>query len=186
VRPSGETARFDEYAAAKIPALRRLAFALCQDWHSADDLVQVTLTRLCVHWVKVAAADRPDAYVRSMLVREFARQRRTPWARRVSVAEQLPEIAASAADLEGLLDLRAAVASLPPRQRAVLVLRFFCDLSVEESAGVLGCTPGTVKSQTAKALATLRRTLDPASAPGDDLRPGVQNRRAARKVHDRA
>jgi RNA polymerase sigma-70 factor (sigma-E family) len=186
VTAAGETPGFDEYAAARIPALRRLALVLCQDWHAADDLVQVTLTRLCVHWSKVAAAEHPDAYVRSMLVREFVRQRRSPWARRVSVAQQLPEGAASAADLEGLFDLRAAVAGLPPRQRAVLVLRFFCDLSVEESAGVLGCTPGTVKSQTAKALATLRRTLDPASASGDDLRPAAENGRSPRKVHGRA
>ena len=72
---------------------------------------------------------------------------------------QLPQIRAPAADLDALLDLQAAMTALAPRQRAVLVLRFYCDLDVTQTAQALDCAPGTVKSQTAKALATLRRTL---------------------------
>jgi DNA-directed RNA polymerase specialized sigma24 family protein len=77
----------------------------------------------------------------------------------VSVTDQLPEIRAPVADLDTLLDLQAAVTALAPRQRAVLVLRYYCDLDVTQTAQALGCAPGTIKSQTAKALATLRRTL---------------------------
>ena len=106
-----------------------------------------------------AAADSTDAYVRAILVREFARGRRTAWARRVNVTDRPPEIRAPAADLDTLLDLQAAVTALAPRQRAVLVLRYYCDLDVTQTAQALGCTPGTIKSQTAKALATLRRAL---------------------------
>jgi RNA polymerase sigma-70 factor (sigma-E family) len=150
---------FAEYAAASIPSLRRLALLLCRNWHDADDLVQATLAKLCQHWYRAAAADSTDAYVRAILVREFVRGRRTGWARRVSVTGQPPQIRAPAADLDTLLDLQAAMTALAPRQRAVLVLRYYCDLDVTQTAQVLGCAPGTVKSQTAKALATLRRTL---------------------------
>jgi RNA polymerase sigma-70 factor (sigma-E family) len=152
-------AAFADYAEARIPSLRRLALVLCQHREAADDLVQVTLAKLCVHWAKAAAAQHPDAYVRTMLVREFVRERRTVWASRVSLTDRPPEMTPAPADLEGFLDLQAAVAALPPRQRAVLVLRFYCDLSVDDSAQVLGCSTGTVKSQTAKALANLRRVL---------------------------
>ncbi len=155
--PHGD--EFAEYAAASIPSLRRLALLLCRNWHDADDLVQAALSKVCQHWYRAAAADSTDAYVRAILVREFVRGRRTAWARRVSVTGQPPEIRASAADLDTLLDLQAAMTALAPRQRAVLVLRYYCDLDVTQTAEALGCAPGTVKSQTAKALATLRRTL---------------------------
>ena len=144
---------FAEYAAASIPSLRRLALLLCRNWHDADDLVQAALSKLCQHWYRAAAADSTDAYVRAILVREFVRGRRTGWARRVSVTDQPPQIRAPAADLDTLLDLQAAMTALAPRQRAVLVLRYYCDLDVTQTAQVLGCAPGTVKSQTAKALA---------------------------------
>jgi RNA polymerase sigma-70 factor (sigma-E family) len=150
---------FAEYAAASIPSLRRLALLLSRNWHDADDLVQAALSKLCQHWYRAAAADSTDAYVRAILVREFVRGQRTAWARRVSVTDQPPEIRAPAADLDTLLDLQAALTDLAPRQRAVLVLRYYCDLDVAQTAQALGCAPGTVKSQTAKALATLRRTL---------------------------
>jgi RNA polymerase sigma-70 factor (sigma-E family) len=150
---------FTEYVTLRIPVLRRLALLLCRDWHSADDLVQATLTKLCLHWAKAAAADSTDAYVRAMLIREFMRESRSGWARRVTVSDAPPELPPAAADLDGLLDLQAAVSALPPRQRAALVLRFYCDLSVDQAAEALGCTAGTVKSQTSKAIATLRRKL---------------------------
>ena len=168
------TAHGDEfagYAAASIPSLRRLALLLCRNWHDADDLVQAALAKLCQHWHRAAAADNTDAYVRAILVREFVRGRRTAWSRRVSVTDQPPQIRAPAADLDALLDLQAAMAALAPRQRAVLVLRYYCDLDVAQAAEVLGCAPGTIKSQTAKALATLRRTLAHSSEPATTRRP---------------
>jgi RNA polymerase sigma-70 factor (sigma-E family) len=164
---------FADFMSARLPSLRRLAVLLCQDWHRADDLVQVTLTKLYVHWARAAGADSTDAYVRGMLVREFLSERRTGWSRRVRLTDQLPEAASlQHADHDVLLDLQAAVAALPPRQRAILVLRFYCDLNVEQSAQVLGCTAGTVKSQTAKAVTSLRRALgnDPEAGEVPELR----------------
>lgn len=161
--------QFADYVAARLPSLRRLAFVLCQDWHRADDIVQAAITRLYVHWPRARAADNTDAYVRAIVVREFLSERRSSWSRRVTLSGELPgsaaERAADSTDPDTGLDLAAALAGLPPRQRTTLVLRFYCDLSVEESARVLGCTPGTVKSQTAKALDALRRTLGPDAAP---------------------
>ena len=154
-------ADFAEYVAARMMSLRRLAYLLCQDWHQADDVVQSAITKLYVHWVRASAADNVDAYVRGIVVREFLHERRTAWARRVSLPGQMPDSSAVTADLDASLDLKTAIAGLPPRQRATLVLRFYCDLSVDQAAQALGCSPGTVKSQTAKALTTLRRWLDP-------------------------
>jgi RNA polymerase sigma-70 factor (sigma-E family) len=150
---------FTDYVSARLPSLRRLAFVLCQDWHAADDLVQAALTKTYLHWGRAAGAENTDAYVHATLVREFVRERRTAWARRVSPTDHLPEARVPLPDRDGLLDLQDAVAGLPPRQRAVLVLRFYCDMNVEHSAELLGCTPGTIKSQTSKALGSLRRAL---------------------------
>jgi RNA polymerase sigma-70 factor (sigma-E family) len=167
--PQGDD--FGAYAAASIPSLRRLALLLCRNWHDADDLVQAALSKLCQHWHRAAAADSTDAYVRAILVREFVRGRRTAWARRVRVTDNPPEIRAPVADLDALLDLQAAMTVLAPRQRAVLVLRYYCDLDVTQTAQALGCTPGTIKSQTAKALSTLRRTLAHSPEPATTIRP---------------
>jgi RNA polymerase sigma factor (sigma-70 family) len=121
-----------------------------------------------------------------MLVREFLNERHTGWARRVRLTNQPPEAASPHLDHDVSLDLQTAVAALPPRQRAVLVLRFYCDLNVEQSAQVLGCTAGTVKSQTAKALERLRRALD--RAPEADGVSGLrgQAHRPRGKVADNA
>src|ERR1700728_1986366 len=145
---------FAAYAAASIPSLRRLALLLCRNWHDADDLVQAALSKLCQHGYRAAAADSTDAYVRGILVREFVRGRRTAWARRVRVTDQPPEIRAPGAELG-----------------AVLVLRYYCDLDVTQTAQALGCTPGTIKSQTAKALSTLRRTLAHSPEPATTAQP---------------
>jgi RNA polymerase sigma factor (sigma-70 family) len=124
---------FAQYVSAYLPTLRRLALLLCQDIHRGDDLVQGAITKLYIHWDKAAAADNIDAYARAILVREFIHDRRASWARRVTLTERPPETAAPAADRDGALDVRAAVAALPPRQRAALVLRYFCDLTIEQA-----------------------------------------------------
>lgn len=157
-------AEFTEYVQARLAWLRRVAYLLCQDWDRADDLVQAAVTRLYVHWGQARSADRIDGYVRGILVREFLGVRRSAWARRVVLAGPVPDSAVLTDDRDVALDLRGALARLPPRQRATLVLRFYCDLSVDQAAQVLGCAPGTVKSQTAKGLGALRRLLGPASA----------------------
>lgn len=176
-------AEFADYVATRMASLRRLAILLCHDWHRADDLVQASITRLYVHWAKARAADNIDAYVRAILVREFLTERGSSWVRRVSLISQVPDgPAASGPDSESSLDMRAAIASLPPRQRAVLVLRFYCDLPVDQAARVLGCAPGTVKSQTAKALSTLRVVLGPGADPADPHPPWAGPPAAGRRT----
>jgi len=162
--------------AAREASLRRLAILLCQDWHRADDLVQAAITKLYVHWPKAKAADSIDAYVRAIVVREFLEERRSSWVRRVILTSQLPDRFAAGTDQEASLDMQAALAGLPPRQRATLILRFYSDLSVEQTAQVLGCTPGTVKSQTAKALTSLRIALGPNADTADANSPVVARR----------
>ena len=164
---SRRDAEYCEYVTARLSSLRRLAAVLCGDWQRADDLVQAALTKLYVHWGRVRAADHPDAYARTVLVHEFIRERRSLWVRRVSLVGRMSDSPVPAADHDLVLDLRTAVAALPARQRATLVLRFYCDLNVEQCAAVLGCSPGTVKSQTARALQTVRRAL----GPGHDADP---------------
>ena len=110
----GRDAEYTKYVAARLSSLRRLAGVLCQDWQRADDLVQATLTRLYVHWGRVAAATHPDAYARAVLVREFTHERRSVWVRRVSLSGRVTDSPAAAVDHDAVLDLRAAVAALPP------------------------------------------------------------------------
>jgi RNA polymerase sigma-70 factor (sigma-E family) len=168
---------YTDYVSTRMTSLRRVAYLLCQDWARADDLVQATITQLYVHWARARAADHIDAYARTILVREFLTERRSAWARRVNLDGRVPEMPSHAPDHDAALDLRAALAKVPPRQRATLVLRFYCDLNVEQAARVLGCSAGTVKSQTSKGLEALRQALLP---PGGDRPPGAGGTGTAR------
>jgi DNA-directed RNA polymerase specialized sigma24 family protein len=116
-----------------------VAYLLCQDWDRADDLVQAAVTRLYVHRGQARSADQIDGYVRGILVREFLGARRSEWARRVVLAGGIPDAAGFVQDRDVALDLRGALAKLPPRQRATLVLRFYCDLSIDQIAGAWRC-----------------------------------------------
>lgn len=178
---SARDAEFTEYVQARLGWLRRVAYLLCQDWHRADDLVQAVVTRLYVRWGQARSADQIDGYVRAMLVREFLAERRSGWSRRVTLARRVPDAPGPALDFDTALDMRSALVLLPPRQRATLVLRFYCDLTVDQAAQALGCSPGTVKSQTAKGLAALGRLLEPDGAPGPGRRsPASPTPRPAR------
>nr|BFE64017.1 SigE family RNA polymerase sigma factor [Dactylosporangium thailandense] len=150
---------FVEYVRARMPVLRRLAYRLCGQWAAADDLVQECLVALYRHWRKAAAAESVDAYVRAILVHAYLAERRRPWARRVQPAAEVPVPAMSAPGIEDRVDVRAALGRLTRGQRAVLVLRYWEDLDVAQTAAALGCSPGTVKSQTSYAMAALRRLL---------------------------
>jgi RNA polymerase sigma-70 factor (sigma-E family) len=156
---------FAEYVAGALPRLRRVAYLLCQDWHRADDLTQSALTRLYVHWHRAEAMENLDAYVGAILLNTYLSEQRTFWWKRTRVRPEPIERppaseSADAARVEELLDLQAALRTLAPRRRAVVVLRFCCDFSVEQTAKILGCSNGTVKSQTARALTQLRGVLD--------------------------
>jgi RNA polymerase sigma-70 factor (sigma-E family) len=164
-------AEYTEYVQSRLPWLRRVAYLLCQDWQSADDLVQSAITRLYTHWGRARDTASIDAYTRTIMVRVFVSERRSAWARRVTLFAEHYDLPAAHYDLpaaqhdhDARLDVRAALAALPPRQRATLVLRFYCDLPVEAAARELGCSAGTVKSQTAKGLEALRRALGPIMA----------------------
>jgi RNA polymerase sigma-70 factor (sigma-E family) len=154
--------QYTAYVAARLLWLQRVAYLLCQDWDRADDLVQVALTRLYVKWHRAGSVENVDGYARTVLVRVFLAEQRTGWWRRVSAVRELPEPSPDFADHDSDLDLRAALRALAPRQRAAVVLRFYCDLSVEQTAEVLNCSAGTVKSQTSRGLAALRQALLPA------------------------
>lgn len=171
MRTTGRDEEFTRYVTARMPWLRRVAFLLCQDWHRADDLVQTAITRLYVHWRRASAADNVDGYARTVLVRVFLAEQRGGWRQRVRLVERTPDEAVPPADHATDVDLRAALAALAPRQRAAVVLRYYCDMSVEQTADVLNCSTGTVKSQTARGLDALRRTLVPEPNLAERERP---------------
>jgi RNA polymerase sigma-70 factor (sigma-E family) len=154
---------YREYVAGNLERLRRTAFLLCGDWHTADDLASTVLVKLYRHWRRAARFEHLDAYVRRMLMTAWLDERRRPW-RREAATEALPETRGSSPDVDQRLAVVALLRSLPPRRRAVLVLRYFCDLSVEETAEAMGCSAGTVKSQTARALESLRAALSEGEA----------------------
>jgi RNA polymerase sigma-70 factor (sigma-E family) len=133
-----------------------MAYLLCSDRHQADDIVQATLTSLYVHWRRASAADNLDAYVHRILLRRYLDERRRRWSR-VLLGDALPDLPAPATGgVEDRDTLVTALRALPKGQRAVIVLRFLEDLSVEATAEALGCSVGNVKSQTSRGLATLR------------------------------
>ncbi|GAA3780369.1 SigE family RNA polymerase sigma factor [Micromonospora maritima] len=149
---------YRQFVTARLEPLRVTAYLLCRDWHSADDLVSITLGKLYRHWRRVRAVENPDAYVRAVLTNVWLDERRRPWRRERATAD-LPDRADPAASDAAPADrahLLALLSQLPPRRRAVIVLRFWCDLSVEETAQALGVSAGTVKSQAARGLESLR------------------------------
>jgi RNA polymerase sigma-70 factor (sigma-E family) len=152
-----EEEEYREYVVARLDRLRRTAYLLCGDWHTADDLVSITLARLYRTWRRAKQMENLDAYVRAMLTNAFLDEGRRPW-RREEATTTLPEQAATSpypavVDRAALADLLTA---LPRRQRAIVVLRFYCDMSVAEVAQLLGVSEGTVKSQAARGLEILR------------------------------
>lgn len=152
-------AEFTEYATARAPWLRKVAYLLCGDWHRADDLVQTAITKLYMNWHRARQAWNLDGYARTILVNTFLAEQRARWRRSVVLRDTDSSSAAPQRDLDAALDLRAALAMLPPRQRSTVVLRYYCDLSVNEVAQEMGCSPGNVKSQTSRAIDALRRIL---------------------------
>jgi RNA polymerase sigma-70 factor (sigma-E family) len=156
---SDEDGEYVEYVGARLPALKRLAFLLCGDDHRADDLVQESLTKLYVRWHTAHKASNLDGYVRAIVVRTHIDNGRRPWSRVRLFGQPPDEGRPDSSGPEDRAVLRAALAGLPAGQRAVLVLRFLCDLPVAEVSELLGCSPGTVKSQTSHGLANLRQAL---------------------------
>jgi RNA polymerase sigma-70 factor (sigma-E family) len=160
---------FGAYAAARLPAVRRTAYLLCGDWHTADDLAQSALIKLYLHWRRVERSESLDAYVRTIVVRLWLDQTRTSRWRREHLVAAAPDGPAQAASSDDMALLRIALDRLTTSQRAVLVLRFWEDLDVCATAAVLGVSEGTVKSQTSKALVSVRRELAALGVTGAGL-----------------
>ena len=158
---STRDAEFEAWLLAREPALQRTAHLLAGDVHSAQDLVQETLAKLYLSWERIRDLNSVDAYARRILVNEHRAAWRRPVRRREHVTDELPE-RPSAADPEYDGRREAVwrfVCSLPPKQRAVVVLRFYEQLTEVEIAELMGISEGTVKSQSSRALASLRTAL---------------------------
>lgn len=146
---------FVEFVRTHGADLRRTAFLLCGDWHRAQDLTQNALIKLFLAWPKLERDDGLRGYARKTLVRTAIDESRRFW-HRERATEALPETPTTRAEPDVSVDVLRALAALPARQRATVVLRYWEDLPVEEVARLLGCGVGTVKSQAARGLATLR------------------------------
>lgn len=147
-------AELGEYFAARAVGMRRTAYLVVRDWHVAEDMVQATFVQLYRHWPRIRR-DSVDAYARRALVNQCLSQLRRN--RREHLTDDVPDRTPDPP--EDHIDIGAALALLPARQRAIVALRFLDDLSVSATAQVLDVAEGTVKSQTARALETLRRHL---------------------------
>jgi RNA polymerase sigma-70 factor (sigma-E family) len=159
--------RFEAFVQAHLYSLLRTAYLLCWDEREAEDLVQETLFRVARHWRRVANMEHPYSYARRVLVRLAVadapkrRRRHTELAATGNLAavSQIPADATELAALEIRAELIDALGQLNPRRRAVIVLRYFFDLSESETAKALGCSRGTVKSNSSRGLDQLRRLL---------------------------
>jgi RNA polymerase sigma-70 factor (sigma-E family) len=150
---------FVEYARAAAPRLRRTAYLLCHDWHLAQDFTQTALAKLFVNWHRIQRRESPDAYARKVLLRVFLDHQRRSSSTREVVVDRVSETAAPAGQPELRVTLLDALRRIPPRDRAILVLRYWEDQSIEAVAELLGVSEATVKAQSARGLARLRALL---------------------------
>lgn len=178
-RGSARTERdeqFHQLVAQRRDGLVRTARLLTAgDRHLAEDLVQSALTKVYVSWSAFRRADNPDAYLRRVLVNVLTDERRRILRRRERPVAEVPDRPGAESGQAGVDDeLQQALRELPPKMRAAVVFRYFHELDVAQTADALGCSEGTVKSQTARALDKLRAALEqPAVRPSFLLRQGV-------------
>ncbi|MCW2941551.1 MAG: polymerase [Actinomycetia bacterium] len=154
---SEQDGEFRQFVADRSATLLRLAYLLTADRSAAEDLLQIALVRTYLRWRKIST--NPEGYVRRVLVTVAADERRRSHHRREVVSGQVPDVARpdQPYDQIDVRDrLRVALAALPPRQRAAVVLRHWAGLEPAEVGELLGCSPGTVRSQTARGLDKLR------------------------------
>ncbi len=149
---------FVEFATGAAPRLRRTAYLLCGNWHTAEDLAQTTLAKMFVSWRRISRQDAVYAYANRTLVNAYLADRRRLRAREL-LAGWLPERAVESAGPEVRMVVLEALATLPPKTRVVVVMRYWADLSVDQVAELLGCSPGNVKSQSSRGLDKLRVML---------------------------
>jgi RNA polymerase sigma-70 factor (sigma-E family) len=161
VPPAEPALDFEEYVRSRRPALLRMAHAVATDHDSAEDLLHCALSRVFLRWDAIRDRGAADAYVRRAMVNQQASWYRQGWRTRERATAVLPEprrdAVATSPEVDERQRLWTQVRALPPGQRAAVALRFYEGLSVEETARVLGLSPGTVKSSTSRGLAALRR-----------------------------
>ncbi|GAA6525658.1 SigE family RNA polymerase sigma factor [Intrasporangium sp. DVR] len=162
-------ADFTEYVRAREVSLARLAYLLTGDRDGAEDLLQNALAKCYRHWDRIRAVEQPDAYVRRVMVNErnsrwrgLLRRRESPGSHLLEVFD--PPVPSGGLDPGESLDLWRHVQTLPTQQRAVVVLRFYEDLTEAQTAAILDCSVGTVKSHTSRALAAMRLKMSEAPA----------------------
>jgi RNA polymerase sigma-70 factor (sigma-E family) len=160
-RPDAARADFESWMLARQGRLLRTAYLLTGDVHAAEDLVQTSLAKLYLAWDRVSAAPSIDAYARKIMVNEHTSMWRRLWRHREVVTDtSTHDVPVTAEEYDGVgAALWDAVRALPERQRAVVVLRYYEQLSEQETADALGVSVGTVKSQASRALGTLRTHL---------------------------
>ena len=159
MREADRDAAFSEFVEARRPHLRRIAYAICGDWHRSDDLVQTALVKLYVAWPRLVRDGREEAYVRTIIVRADIDERRRPWRRESAGLPETDRPAREGLPVEERSALFEALQALPPMQRRVVVLRHWLGLSVEETAHELRVSQGTVKSHSSRGLGALRDVL---------------------------
>ena len=149
---------FTDFAGAYAARLRRTAYLLCGDWHTAEDLVQIALTQTLLSWRRLSRLDNAPAYAHRSLVNAYLGHRRSRKSSELPVAE-IFETAAPAGTTDLRLVLLQALDTLTPSARAIVVLRYWEDLSIGQVAAMLRCSTGNVKAQSSRALAQLRTVL---------------------------
>ena len=172
---------FAEFAQTASPQLRRTAFLLCGNWHTAEDLVQTTLAKVFVSWRRIQRRDAVRAYAARTLVNTYLADKRLKRSAEI-LTDRLPERPVEPHAPETRMVVLGALATLPPRARAVVVLRYWEDLSIDQVAAALGCSPGNVKSLAAGALGRLRAVVDEALTGND---PAERHPEAQHEVRDK-
>jgi RNA polymerase sigma-70 factor (sigma-E family) len=167
MRGPGEGPReadFTAYVRARQESLTRFAYLISTDVETAEDLVQIALTKAYLRWDHISALEAPDAYIRKIIVNEHTSSWRLAWRRREVTSTPLVELAphASTAADEHDAELWAHLSALSPMQRATVVLRYYEDLSEAQTAEYLGCSVGSVKAHASRAMKRLRTTLQEA------------------------
>jgi RNA polymerase sigma-70 factor (sigma-E family) len=164
---------FRRFASSHAAMLRRSAYLFCGNWHTAEDLMQQTLIKIYRSWSRVQNQETLTRYARTVLLRTWLDEKRRPWRRSELTEAEPPDVVDGSADpslAAGRVWVRdlvhRALLEVAPGQRAVLVLRYFDDLSIAETAAVMRCAEGTVKSQAARGLEALRAVMERMGATG--------------------
>ena len=164
MREGDRDASYTDFVRARQTHLRRIAYAICGDWHRADDLVQTALVKLYVAWPRVRRDGREEAYARTIIVRANIDDARRPWRRERVGVEGPDPVAREPLPVEERSALFEALQQLPLMQRKTVLLRHWLGLSVAETATELRISEGTVKSHTSRGLASLQAALAPDAA----------------------